>query len=115
VAFWFCSCSAELTAGTIMHASRIHRLFSNVKRWSRASITGCGKPNLQHYLDEFVLFRFNRRRTRHAAFDTLIGIGVHLPLADRDSQSIQRIVRSPPGAEPIREPEEIRLVDSIQY
>jgi hypothetical protein len=29
--------------------------------------------NLQHYLDEFV-FRFNRRRTRHAAFDTLLGI-----------------------------------------
>jgi hypothetical protein len=26
------------------------------------------------YLDEFV-FRFNRRRTRHAAFDTLLGIG----------------------------------------
>ncbi|MGH7115745.1 MAG: hypothetical protein ACREE9_14795 [Stellaceae bacterium] len=26
------------------------------------------------YLDEFV-FRFNRRRTRHAAFATLLGIG----------------------------------------
>jgi hypothetical protein len=32
------------------------------------------KTNLQHYLDEFV-FRFNRRRTRHAAFETLLGIG----------------------------------------
>ena len=32
------------------------------------------KTNLQHYPDEFV-FRFNRRRTRHAAFDTLLGIG----------------------------------------
>jgi hypothetical protein len=29
---------------------------------------------LQHYLDECV-FRFNRRHTRHAAFDTLLGIG----------------------------------------
>jgi hypothetical protein len=28
----------------------------------------------QHYLDECV-FRFNRRHTRHAAFDTLLGIG----------------------------------------
>jgi hypothetical protein len=32
------------------------------------------ETNLQHYLDEFV-FRFNRRRTRHAAFNTLLGIG----------------------------------------
>ena len=32
------------------------------------------EDNLQHYLDEFV-FRFNRRRTRHAAFNTLLGIG----------------------------------------
>jgi hypothetical protein len=32
-------------------------------------------PNkhLQSYLDEFV-FRFNRRRTRHAAFRSLLGI-----------------------------------------
>jgi hypothetical protein len=35
---------------------------------------GLRRTNLQHYLDEFV-FRFNRRRTRHAAFDTLLGIG----------------------------------------
>jgi hypothetical protein len=35
---------------------------------------GLRKANLQHYLDEFV-FRFNRRRTRHAAFDALLGIG----------------------------------------
>jgi hypothetical protein len=39
-----------------------------------ASTTGLWPANLQHYLDEFV-FRFNRRRTRHAAFDTLMGIG----------------------------------------
>jgi hypothetical protein len=35
---------------------------------------GLRRVNLQHYLDEFV-FRFNRRRTRHAAFDTLLHIG----------------------------------------
>lgn len=30
---------------------------------------------LQSYLDEFV-FRFNRRATPHAAFRTLLGIGI---------------------------------------
>jgi hypothetical protein len=40
-------------------------------------------PNkhLQSYLDEFV-FRFNRRRTRHAAFRSLLGIAAaHQPLS----------------------------------
>ena len=32
-----------------------------------ASTTGCERKHLQAYLDEFV-FRFNRRKTRHAAF-----------------------------------------------
>jgi hypothetical protein len=49
----------------------IHRLFSNLKRWGLGVYHGLRKTNLQHYLDEFV-FRFNRRRTRHAAFDTLL-------------------------------------------
>ena len=52
----------------------IHRLFSNLKRWGLGVYHGLRKTNLQHYLDEFV-FRFNRRRTRHAAFETLLGIG----------------------------------------
>jgi hypothetical protein len=52
----------------------IHRLFSNLKRWGLGVYHGLRKTNLQLYLDEFV-FRFNRRRTRHAAFDTLLGIG----------------------------------------
>jgi hypothetical protein len=51
-----------------------HRLFSNLKRWGLGVYHGLRKTNLQHYLDEFV-FRFNRRRTRHATFDTLLGIG----------------------------------------
>src|SRR5215469_15785923 len=51
-----------------------HRLFSNLKRWGLGVYHGLRKTNLQHYLDEFV-FRFNRRRTRHAAFDTVLGIG----------------------------------------
>jgi hypothetical protein len=52
----------------------IHRLFSNLKRWALGVYHGLRKTNLQHYLDEFV-FRFNRRRSRHAAFDTLLDIG----------------------------------------
>ena len=54
----------------------IHRLFSNLKRWGLGVYHGLRKTNLQHYLDEFV-FRFNRRRTRHAAFHTLLGIAAH--------------------------------------
>ena len=52
----------------------IHRLFSNLKRWGLGVYHGLRRANLQHFLDEFV-FRFNRRRTRHAAFDTLLRIG----------------------------------------
>src|ERR1700747_1533052 len=52
-----------------------HRLFSNLKRWGLGVYHGLRRTNLQHYLDEFV-FRFNRRHTRHAAFNTLLGIGV---------------------------------------
>src|SRR6201981_3566999 len=54
-----------------------HRLFSNLKRWGRGFSHGVRRANLQPYLDEFV-FRFNRRRTRHAAFDTLLGIGASI-------------------------------------
>jgi hypothetical protein len=52
------------------------RLFSNLKRWGLGVYHGLRKTNLQHYLDEFV-FRFNRRRTRHAGLDTLLGIAAH--------------------------------------
>ena len=58
----------------------IHRLFSNLKRWGLGVYHGLRKTNLQQYLDEFV-FRFNRRRTRHAAFDTLVGVGSRTPPA----------------------------------
>jgi len=57
----------------------VHRIFSNLKVWAWASITGCAGKHLQSYLDEFV-FRFNRRRTRHAAFRSLLGIAAaHQP------------------------------------
>lgn len=53
----------------------VHRVFSNLKTWALGVYHGLRRKNIQAYLDEFV-FRFNRRRTRHAAFRTLLGIGV---------------------------------------
>ncbi|MFQ5567811.1 MAG: IS1595 family transposase [Paracoccaceae bacterium] len=54
----------------------IHQVFSNLKGWARGVYHGLRAKHLQSYLDEFV-FRFNRRRTRHAAFHSLFQIAVH--------------------------------------
>ena len=53
----------------------IHQVFSNLKGWARGVYHGLRAKHLQSYLDEFV-FRFNRRRTRHASFRSLFGIAV---------------------------------------
>jgi hypothetical protein len=55
----------------------IHRVFSNLKTWALGVYHGLRRKHLQAYLDEFV-FRCNRRRTRNAAFRSLLGIGVTL-------------------------------------
>ena len=52
---------------------RIHRVFGNLKTWLRGTHHGVGHQHLQAYLDEFT-FRFNRRRTPMAAFQTLLGL-----------------------------------------
>ena len=52
-----------------------HRLFANLKRWALGVYHGRRRKRLQSYLDEFA-FRFNRRRTRRAAFRSLLGIAV---------------------------------------
>jgi hypothetical protein len=58
----------------------VHRIFSNLKVWALGVYHGLRRKHLQSYLDEFV-FRFNRRRTRHAAFRSLLGIAAgHSPL-----------------------------------
>src|SRR6516165_11237436 len=46
----------------------VHWIFSNVKVWALGVYHGLRGKHLQSYLDEFV-FRFNRRRTRHAHSD----------------------------------------------
>ena len=57
----------------------VHRIFSNLKVWGLGVYHGLRPRHLQSYLDEFV-FRFNRRRTRHAAFRSLLGIAAgHAP------------------------------------
>jgi ISXO2 transposase-like protein/transposase-like zinc ribbon protein len=51
----------------------VRRIFSNLKVWALGVYHGLRRRHLQSYLDEFV-FRFNRRRTRPAAFRSLLGI-----------------------------------------
>ncbi len=58
----------------------VHRIFSNLKVWALGVYHGLRRRPLQSYLDEFA-FRFNRCRTRHAAFRALLSIAVgHPPL-----------------------------------
>ncbi len=53
----------------------VHQVFSNLKTWGLGVYHG--PKHLQSYLDEFV-FRFNRRRTRHAAFRSLLAIATRV-------------------------------------
>ena len=65
----------------------IHRVFGNLKTWLNGTHHGVEPKHLPSYLDEFV-FRFNRRNTPMAAFQTLLGISVQkppLPLLDLQS------------------------------
>jgi transposase-like protein len=55
-----------------------HRAISNLKTWLLGTHHGVSPKHLQPYMDEFV-FRFNRRRTPMAAFQTLLGIGSRVP------------------------------------
>ena len=54
-------------------AIHIHRVFSNLKTWLAGTHHGVDPAYLSGYLDEYV-FRFNRRQTPMAAFQTLLGI-----------------------------------------
>jgi hypothetical protein len=51
----------------------IHLVFSDPKTWALGVYRGVRHKHLKAYLDEFT-FRFNRRKSRHAAFATLLGI-----------------------------------------
>jgi hypothetical protein len=56
----------------------VRRIFSNLKVWGLGVDHGLPRQHRQSYLDEFV-FRFNRRRARHAAFRSLLGIAAGHP------------------------------------
>lgn len=53
---------------------RAHRAISNLKAWMLGTHRGVSKEHLPVYLDEYV-FRYDRRRTPMAAFQTLLGLG----------------------------------------
>jgi transposase-like protein len=57
---------------------RVHRVISNLKSWLQGTHRGVSGEHLQAYLDEFT-FRFNRRRTPMAAFQTLLGLQSQQP------------------------------------
>src|SRR5512134_2133705 len=65
------------TVGDAKNASkllpRVHRTFSNLKTWLKGTHHGVSSKHLPHYVNEFV-FRFNRRRTPMAAFQSLLGL-----------------------------------------
>ena len=65
------------TVGEAKNASklfpRVHRTFSNLKTWLKGTHHGVSSKHLPHYINEFV-FRFNRRRTPMAAFQSLLGL-----------------------------------------
>jgi hypothetical protein len=63
--------------GATIWFPHINRVFSNLKTWLRGTHHGVDPKHLQAYLGEFV-FRYNRRRTPMAAFQTLLGLGSHL-------------------------------------
>ena len=64
-------------------APHVHRVFGNLNAWLNTH-HGVEPRYLQRYVDEFI-FRFNRRITPMAAFQTLLGISTQtapLPLRD---------------------------------
>src|SRR3954453_18538463 len=65
------------TVGDPKNASKlfphVHRTFSNLKTWLQGTHHGVSAKHLPSYVDEFV-FRFNRRHTPMAAFQSLLGL-----------------------------------------
>jgi len=60
-----------ISLGELTH---VHRVFSNLKTWLKGTHHGRVSPqHLQAYLNEFT-FRFNRRGTPMAAFQTALGL-----------------------------------------
>lgn len=69
---------------------------SNLKAWLLGTHRGVGADQLPVYLDEFV-FRWNRRRTPMAGFQTLLGLGTH-----REPTTYEQILGRADGDAPRR-------------
>lgn len=54
---------------------RAHRAISNLKAWIAGTYRMISREHARVYLDEFV-FRYNRRCTPMAGFQTLLGLSV---------------------------------------
>src|SRR3982075_230198 len=54
----------------------VHRVFSLVKRGGLGTYHGLRRKHVDTYLNEFV-FRYNRRFSRHASFETILGLASH--------------------------------------
>jgi ISXO2-like transposase domain/Transposase zinc-ribbon domain len=75
---------SSVTAGEEPYLPRAHRAISNLKAWLHGTHRGTSRRHLPAYLDEYV-FRHNRRRTPHAAFQTLLGLSaINQPSSYRD-------------------------------
>lgn len=55
---------------------RVHRAISNFKTWLRGTHRSVSNEHLDVHMNEFT-FRYNRRNTPMAAFQTLLGLGAH--------------------------------------
>lgn len=65
---------ADLRKGAKSVVPLADRAIGNLQQWLIGTHHGVGRHQLQVYLDEFV-FRYNRRQTPMAAFQTLLGLG----------------------------------------
>src|SRR5262244_2444279 len=75
-----------------------------IRRMMRRSPIRCSEP------DQPVLTDFVEERS-----DVGVQYPVHLRALDPDNERIQRIVRAAPGSEPVRESEEVFLVDRVEH
>lgn len=69
---------ANLAASGYVHVvsgklTHVHRIISNLKTWLIGTHHGVSPQHLQAYLNEYT-FRFNRRGTPMAAFQTVLGL-----------------------------------------
>ena len=80
---------------------RVHRAISNFKTWLRGTHRSVTNEHLQADLDEFT-FRYNRRRTPMAAFQTLLGLVLQSRLVRSVAIAAEFEARDPHDSAPLR-------------